>query len=349
MNVALVFNLIPYEDVTLENLDTIAELDSEETIQSLKHALESNGHKVLLIEADRSFCDSIARSRSNIDMVFNIAEGQGGECRESQVPIILEMMGIPYTGSGPLTLALCLDKVHTKEVLIANGIPTGAYQAFDSAETPVNPALPFPLVVKLRNQGSSMGLSPASLVHNKDELERQLRSLHAKYGCPMFAEEYLPGREFTVPVIGNSPPRALPIVEISYPSQDEVKMRFFEPDEWVAKKLDIKPYKYPVVTECPAKVDEGLAKKLQGLAVAAYRALGCRDWCRMEMRLDRNGNPKVIELNPIAGIDPSYWLPRSARAAGMTYAQLVNSILDSAVERYRSLMERRRANAAASE
>ncbi len=335
MNVALVYNLIHYESVTIDKLDTIAEFDSEETINSLKSAIESAGHKVLLVEADNSFLTNIIKLKNQIDFVFNVAEGLRGECRESQIPLILEMLDIPYTGSGPLTLALCLDKVHTKEVLIANGISTGSYQAFDTPDEQVKADLEFPAVVKLRNQGSSMGLSPASLVHDEGELKAQLRFLYEKYTYPMFAEEYLPSREFTIPVIYNSPPRTLPIVEIIYPRQDELKMRFFEPDEWVAEKLQIDIKRQEVRNECPAKVDSVLEEKLNSLAAAAYKALGCRDWCRMEIRLDKNGSPKIIELNPIAGIDPSYWLPRSAKVAGMTYAQLVNAILDSAVERYR--------------
>jgi D-alanine-D-alanine ligase len=347
MNVALVFNLIHYEDVPPDKLDTIAELDSEETIQSLTRALESAGHRVIPVEADRSFLQKIAKLKAEIDIVFNIAEGTRGECRESQVPVILEMLGIPYTGSGPLSLALCLDKVYTKELLIASGIPTGIYQAFDRPDEPVRPDLPFPAVVKLRNQGSSMGLSKASLVHNAGELKAQLERLYSKFGYPMFAEEYLPGREFTIPVIGNDPPQTLPIIEIAYPEDDKTKMTFFVPDEWVARKLDVTPTRQVKFVTCPADVDTTLARKLRNLAVATYTAMGCRDWCRLEIRLDRNGKPKVLELNPIAGIDPSYWLPKSANAAGMSYAQLVNGILDSAVKRNRALLERRIANAPA--
>ena len=290
MNVALVFNLIPYDDVPPDKLDAIAELDSEETIQSLKNALESGGHKVLLLEADKSFLQRIVKFRHEIDIVFNIAEGLQGECRESQVPIILEMLGIPYTGSGPLTLALCLDKVHTKEVLVASGIPTGAYQAFDTPDMQVNPDLPYPIVVKLRNQGSSMGLSPASLVHDKSQLKRQLESLYEQYGYPMFAEEYLSGREFTIPILGNSPPRTLPVLEIVYPEDDEIKMTFFEPDDWVAEKLDIEVCHQQKSWSCPANLDGKLEKRLNEQAVATYEAIGCRDGCRMEIRLDRNGS-----------------------------------------------------------
>ncbi len=349
MNVALVFNLIHYEDVPADKLDAIAELDSEETIQSLKNALESAGHSVLPLEADKSFLQKIQKFRNEIDIVFNIAEGLQGECRESQVPVILEMLGIPYTGSGPLTLALCLDKVHTKEILVANGIPTGAYQAFDTPDVPVDPEMVFPAVVKLRSQGSSMGLSPASVVHDGTQLKMQLERLYKQYHYPMFAEEYLPGREFTIPILGNSPPRTLPVLEIVYPEDDEIKMTFFEPDDWVAQKLDVECIHQQKSWSCPANVDGKLEKKLNELAVAAYGALGCRDWCRMEIRLDRKGGLRVLELNPIAGIDPSYWLPKSARAAGMSYEQFVNAILDSAVERYPGLVERSVTHASASD
>jgi D-alanine-D-alanine ligase len=332
--VGLTFNLIHEEEIGEKPVDCIAELDTPETINTLKEALESGGHTVILLEADETIVENIKRCRNKLDIVFNIAEGLRGESRESHVPAILEMLGIPYVGSGPLTLAVCLNKVRTKEILCSYDIPTPAYQVFYTEEELPHRNLHFPLITKLSNEGSSMGLSYDSVVDDEKALQKQVANLIRIYHQPVLVEEFIEGREFGIPVIGNSPPVSLPLIEFHFHGKWSITI--FIPD----KPLQIfkeKNYEIPdpmVTNKCPADIPVEMEKMLIDLALRSYKALECRDWCRLEIRVDRQGNPFVIELNPIAGIDPSYRFAVSAQIAGINYAQLINKILVFAMERY---------------
>lgn len=339
MKVALIYNLIRPELVESGKVDCIAELDSEETIKALEEALTACGHTPVLIEATGDIFETLRARRKEIDIVFNIAEGTHGESRESHIPCFLEMLGIPYTGSGPLALSVCLNKVRTKEVLLSHGIPTADYQVFETLDGRMKRGLKFPLIVKLIGEGSSMGLSEKSVVYNAAQLHRQVKHLMEEYGKGVFAEEFKGGREFTMPVIGNDSPRTLPIVEAIHSPTASAPIVKFSPDSPVMKLLKLAKKNVEMLTPthttvCPAEIDEKLAGTLRDLAVRSYKAVGCRDWCRLEIRLDEKGNPFVLELNPIAGIDPSYWLPRSAKVAGISYSDLIGAIVNFAAERY---------------
>ena len=345
-----------------EPLDKTAELDCTQTITALSGAIAGLGHDVALIEADE---DAYERLRAaGVDLVFNIAEGVKGEDREAQIPAMLEMLGIPYTGSGPLTLALCLDKARTKEILSFHGVPTPAYQVWKSAAETLSAALDFPLIVKLLHEGSSMGLSYASVVESEPALRQRVRYLRETYDQPALVERFIEGREFTVPVTGNAPAQALPAIEVVFRGPRPITL--FQPDDAVIRMLAraqgkrivaCEPYELskdrrfallqtdagtelevPVTLSrsiCPASMSPSLAEAVRVTALQAYRALGCRDWCRIDMRVGADQAPQVLELNPIAGIDASYWFPRSAMAAGMTYGELIGAIIDAARQRYR--------------
>jgi D-alanine-D-alanine ligase len=344
-----------------EPLDRTAELDCPQTIETLRAAIAVKGYEVVLIEADEQAYDRLRTS--GVDFVFNIAEGMRGEDREAQIPAMLEMLGIPYTGSGPLTLALCLHKGKTKEILSWHGIPTPAFQVMSQPHEPLANTLHFPLIVKLLHEGSSMGLSYASVVDTPQALAARIAYLIDTYDQPVLVEQFIDGREFTVPVLGNTPPRALPVIEVLFKGPRNITL--FQPDEPVIRMLArargqqlitpvtlrlsqnqehvLLPTKtgedlaIPVaLTEsvCPAAIPPSLAKALQDTALRAFQALECRDWCRVDMRLGADGIPQVLELNPIAGLDPTYWFPRSARAAGMDYPTLIHAILDAARQRY---------------
>ena len=341
-------------------LDKTAELDCAQTIHVLRDAIAGHGHEVVLIEADE---EAYGRLRaSEADLVFNIAEGIRGEDREAQIPAMLEMLGMPYTGSSPLSLALCLHKAKTKELLSWHGIPTPAFQVWHSADEPLADALVYPLIVKLLHEGSSMGLSYESVVETEEALRRQAKYLRETYEQPILIEQFVEGREFTVPIIGNSPARALPAIEVLFKGPRPITL--FQPDDPVIRMLarvrgqHILPagdvnlsadqrfarlqtdtgaeVEVPISrtkSVCPADVSQALAETLQKTALQAYRALECRDWCRVDMRLGADHVPQVLELNPIAGIDPSYWFPRSAQAAGMSYPELIGAIIDAARHR----------------
>ncbi|MBN1409218.1 MAG: hypothetical protein JW969_00140 [Spirochaetales bacterium] len=226
--VALTYNLIHENEIGDQPVDRIAELDSPQTVDAVRAAIESGGHTVLLIEADENAFRKFRDARWEIDIVFNIAEGLRGESRESHIPAMLEMLGIPYVGSGPLTLAACLDKEHTKKILAFHGIPYPAYQVFITGSETLDPELKFPLITKLACEGSSMGLTYDSVTENAKDTHEQVNGLMKKYGGPVIVEEFKSGREFGIPVIGNELPETLPVIE--YKFHGEKPITIFVPD-----------------------------------------------------------------------------------------------------------------------
>lgn len=355
------YNGITPEMLREQPLDRIAEFDSAQTIETLRAAIAGHGHDVILIEANEDAYEQLRTS--GVALVFNIAEGIRGADREAQIPAMLEMLGLPYTGSGPLSLALCLHKAKTKEILAWYGIATPPFQVMYSLQEPKSEHLDFPLIVKLLHEGSSMGLSYDSVVETLSALEKRVAYLMHTYAQPVLVEQFIEGSEYTVPVIGNTPPQALPVIEVLF--KGPRKLTLFQPDDpiirmlaraqgqQVAMPVDFRlspnqdhvllrtveggDLKVPVaLTEsvCPAAISPPLATTLQTTALNAFRALECRDWCRIDMRVGADKIPQVLELNPIAGIDPTYWLPRSARTAGLDYEALIGAILEAACQRY---------------
>ncbi len=313
--------------------DKYAEFDDESTIIAIKNAIKSAGYNIVLLEADEKFPERVMSN--NIDFVFNIAEGMRGESRESHVPAILEMLGIPYTGSGILTHAISLDKKRTKQILIHDGVPTPKYQLFSSSSEPLNNNLRFPLFVKPNAEGSSKGIRNNSLVNNEKDMRKVLDFVISNYSQPAMVEEYLEGREFTVAVLGNDSPKVLPIVEVTFDylpaginkfDSYEVKWYYDNPDNHVD----------PII--CPAKVDEKLRKNIEDTALRAYNSINCYDFCRMDMRLDSEGVPNVIDINTLPGLIPdpkeNSRFPRACFTAGMSYNQIIREILNSGLKRY---------------
>lgn len=177
------------------------DLDSEETIQALVSALESGGHEATFVEGNLTLLDTLPRLKP--DICFNICEGHWGDSREAQVPAILEMLRIPYTGSGPLTLALALDKPMTKRVLWYHSLPTPPFQTFERVHEPLDPDMIFPLFVKPSREGTGMGVTAESIVHDEGQLRAQLRRQFEKYDQPILVEHFIEGREVTVGMVGN--------------------------------------------------------------------------------------------------------------------------------------------------
>jgi D-alanine-D-alanine ligase len=206
-------------------LDWTAELDSAQTIETLRQAIASHGHEVVLIEADIEVYEKLRKS--SVDLVFNIAEGTHGEDRESQIPAMLEMLGLPYTGSGPLALALCLHKGKAKEILSWHGIPTPPFRVAACPADLDDFTCPFPLIVKLLHEGSSMGLSYEAVVDTEQALTRRVEYITQAYQQPAIVEQFINGREFTVPVLGN-PPYALPVIEVFF--SGPLPITLFQPD-----------------------------------------------------------------------------------------------------------------------
>lgn len=324
--VGLTFNLERESEAEKEDPpDAQAEYDSPATVMAVAEALRGGGHQVVFLEADHNLYDRLREERPQV--VFNLAEGWRGESRESHVPALLEMLGVPYTGSGVLSLALCLDKPMAKMVLRYHGVRTPRFRVFARGDSVCARGLRYPLMVKPAHEGSSMGIGPESVVYGEVDLIRQVSVIHQKYRQEALVEEFLDGREFTVGLLGNQRVHAFPIMEINYaavsPAHGAIYSRHFK-----------KYWDNDVYYLCPAPVEPELHAKLVEMACRAFRALRCQDVARVDMRLDREGRVSVLEINPLPGMAPGFSdLPRMAAAGGWTYAELVNGILDVALFR----------------
>jgi D-alanine-D-alanine ligase len=312
--------------------DEYAEWDDASTITAVEQALGFFG-SVIRLEADALFPQKLSLARP--DLVFNMAEGKSGLARESHVPAICEYLNIPYTGSDPLTLALALHKGRTKEILAYRGVPTAPFRVIERAADLERIPLPFPLFVKPVAEGSGKGIFVNNLCASPAVLAERVLFLLERYAQPVLVETYLPGPEFTVAILGNgADTRCLPVVGFDFDALPagaapvygyEAKWVWDTPDE----PLDI--------FQCPADVSPSLYREIEQVALDAYRAVGCRDWCRVDVRVDRFGVPNVIELNPLPGIIPdpamNSCFPKAARVAGLGYDELIHEVVQTAWRR----------------
>ena len=302
--------------------DLNAEFDHEETVAHIERALTEGGHDVVRIGSARTLLQHMGKL--SVDIVFNIAEGYEGRNRESQVPILLEMMRMPFVGADGLTLGLTLDKVLTKKILIVESIPTPRYVQVNDPDQLWQVELTYPLIVKLQCEGSSKGLSDKSLVNTPEELRRQVRFLADTYHhASIFIEEFIEGEEFTVAIIGNESPEAYPVVQIALDGQTKLGRKFFT-FAYLRSGADY---------VCPARISEPLARKMQELALRTYRAVECRDFGRVDFRVDRQGNPYVLEINPLPSLSTEDVFNFVAKERGMTHYQIINRILETALVR----------------
>jgi D-alanine-D-alanine ligase len=346
--VALTFNVKPESETFHDNLplvqnssrheyqlsvDTYAEWDTWETINAVKDAIDEV-HNVSLVEANTNAYTKLKEIKP--DIVFNIAEGLDGFNRESQIPAMLEMLQIPYTGSDALTLGICLDKSRTKEILTYHKIPNAKFYISESSNSVEEIKMDFPAIVKPVSEGSSKGIFSSSFVNTISELKDEVNRILNDYSQPALIEEFLPGREFTVAIIGNNEETMiLPILEIKYEDfPDNVIPLYSFEAKWI---LDTKENSFDVF-ECPAKLSEDLENQIKITASNAYKLLRCKDWSRIDLRLDKNGIPNIIEINPLPGIMPdpneNSSFPKAARAAGLNYKQMIQLVLESASKRY---------------
>jgi len=335
MRLALAYNqrpnAIPARDGALSpeisgSSDQFVEWDEPETIAAVEDALRVFG-EVVRLEAVGDFAERLADARP--DLLFNMAEGLSGPTREAHVPAIAEFLGIPYTASDPLTLAIALHKGRTKEILAQRGVPTPSYVLVESfGDLARLEGAAYPLFLKPAWEGSSKGIATANRVDSARAAKARAEELLARYRQPVLAERYLPGAEFTVAILGNGhETRCLPTIRYRFETlpAGALPVMGYEA-KWV---WDV-PGAALDVLECPAGVPQVLNDVLQATALAAYRALGCRDWARVDLRLDERSVPHVLEVNPLPGIIPdpaaNSCFPRAAHAAGMAYADLIQTV-----------------------
>lgn len=303
--------------------DANAEFDHPTTVDIIVAGIESNGFRVKKIGNAASLLSQI--DNLGVDIVFNISEGYTGRNRESQVPVLLEMAGIPFVGSDALTLGLTLDKIMAKKIFISEGIPTPKFFEIKSMDYLIDTDhLGFPLIVKPRFEGSSKGLSENSRVGNRAELIKQAELIINVYKQPALVEEFILGQEFTVAVIGNSPPQALPSVQVEIDGSVDLEDKFYTFARIASDKL-----KYL----CPARIPAELEKKIRALAIEAYTAVECLDLGRVDFRVDKSGKPYVLEINPLPSLSTEDVFQAIAEVEGVTYQQMLGRILNYALIR----------------
>jgi D-alanine-D-alanine ligase len=312
--------------------DMLAECDSDETIAAVGHALQEK-HQVVFIESDDKAFGRLKRQRPHL--VFNMAERVVGPNRESHIPTICEMLDIPYTGSDPLTLGICLDKSRAKEILSYHRVPNAAFWIVESASA-IPAGVRLPAIVKPMFEGSSKGIKNNSLVQSLGELYERVEEVVGTYRQPAIVERFLAGREFTVGVLGNDPSyEVLPIVEIDHSQLPAGAAPVYS---YEAKWLWDTPEKPLDIFKCPAPIPAVLRAKIENLVVRTCRVLRVRDWARIDVRLDEKGEPHILEVNPLPGILPkpedNSCLPKAARTAGYSYSDLIHRVVEEASKRY---------------
>ena len=307
--------------------DTLEEYDSPETVAIISAALETAGYQVVRLGGGAQFLDNIRNEK--VDIVFNIAEGRGTHrSREAQVPSVLEMLDIPYTGSDPQTLAICLDKPVTKRLVALEGVATPSWVVI-KGEPELHMTrweeFTFPVIIKPAYEGSSKGIRLTSLAYNSRQAEDEVSRILADYRQPVMVEEFVDGDEITVGVIGNAPARVLGIMRVVPRKQQE----------HFVYSLEVKrDYVNLVDYECPAGLARDILEKLEESSLKAFRALGCRDFARIDYRVSRDGTPYFIEINPLPGLGTYSDLVIMATMLGWTHEGLIRAVFDAALMRY---------------
>jgi len=322
MRVGFVYNVrrLPPAEASVD--DDEAEFDDPAAIAAIRDAIAAHGHDVVGFEANETLPAALGAAK--VDVVFNIAEGRGLRSREAQVPALLELLGIPYTGSDAVTLGVTLDKALAKTLVRSGGVmaPDGVVLAVGDEALPAT--LGFPVVVKPAHEGSSKGISSDSVVHSEPELRERVREVIARYRQPALCEEYVSGREVTVGLLG-SPARVLPPLEIVILDGSPTPLYSFEVK---------RHWEQLVRYEVPAVLTVEEHEALERASLRAFAALGCRDVARIDFRLDAAGVPQFLECNPLPGLAPGVTdLTLIAEAAGITYEGLIGEILECAIRR----------------
>jgi len=308
--------------------DAFEEYDSLEVVNSIAGGLRALGHHTILLGGGRKFLSKILKCK--LDFVFNIAEGRGNlRSREAQAPAILEMLDIPYSGSDPQTLAITLDKPLAKQLVSAAGVTTPPWliiASLKSLEAVSAYDFPLPAFIKPAFEGSSKGIRLTSRAATAARARAVTRRLLAEYNQPVLVEKYIEGDEVTVGIVGNSPPVVVGVMRV-------LPRKIFKNFVY---SLEVKrDWRNQVEYECPARLPGATIKRITDASLAAYTALGCRDFSRLDFRLAADGTPHFLEVNPLPGLNPeSGDLPIMAYKMGWTYNGLIKAIFDSALARY---------------
>jgi D-alanine-D-alanine ligase len=327
MDIGIAFDLKPDHRSNGEGPDDrFEEFDSEETVHAIARVLESQGHRARALGSGRPFLERVLTDPP--DLVFNFAEGFGTRSREAQVPAVCEMLGLPITHSDPLTLSVTLDKAMAKRLVASHGIPTPRFAVVDAPAQAEDLPLEFPLIAKPLFEGSSMGIRKRSRATSIPALRAEVERLIRDYRQPVLVEEFCAGPELTVGVLGSgSGARVIAAMEIA-PKIDRVA-------EFVYSLEVKRNWEAEVEYHVPPRLDPRTVREAEDVALAAHRALGCRDISRVDVRLDAHGRPRFLEANPLPGLNPVTGdLVILSERSGLPYAELIARIVAEARARY---------------
>jgi D-alanine-D-alanine ligase len=328
MRVALVLNTRKDES------EFEVEYDPPHTVEMIKHGIESAGHDYIFVEADENILETLKQVKP--DLVFNRSEGVRGESRESHIPAILEMLGIPYVGANVLSTAVCLNKGWTKKFLAFHNIVTPQFHILSSTRQAHKLDFIFPVILKPNEEGSSVGINEDNVVADKKQLVKKLGSMLKEYQQPILVEQFIQGREFSVGVLDclGPKPQVLALLEIDFSRfPSEVGGVYGQKAKTIYEGLDH--------YICPAKVRSDLKKKIGQVSIEICRLLEIPDFARIDYRMDENEELYFLEINPLPGMDfdpdnqDISFYPYMAEKSGYTYDQLIQRLIESAARRYR--------------
>ena len=306
--------------------DAHVEYEPETTVAALEAAIARLGHQPLRLGSPHDLLARVASGPLPIDAALNIAEGFGSRNREAWAPVLLEMAGVPSLGSDALTLSLSLDKAWTNQVASAAGVPVAPHcvlstgSAADALDLAAH-GLAFPLFVKPRCEGSAKGILSSSRVEDRAALVTEVERLVAGYGQSVLVERFLPGAEYTVALVGNDPPRALPVLQRALDAASGIGLHALEVHgEGGAHEL-------------PGDLTPALEARLRSLAVSVWEALECRDFARCDFRLDASGEPVFLEINPLPTFAVDGTFAIAAELEGCSFESLLGDVLAGGLRR----------------
>jgi len=331
MKVAILSNIFKKESDFKEVEDDLMEVGN-----AVKQALELAGHQTVFFDVNETTFEQLRNS--DVEFAFNVCERfNGSSLFEPHIASMLELLNIPYTGSGPLTLATCINKVRVKEILMHHGILTPNYQVFYSRNKKLDPELKFPLIVKPVCMDNSIGITNDAVVQNEEELRSRVGYILRTYDQPALVEEFIDGKEITVGVLGNGRnATVLPPSEVVFRNWTEENKVYSYEAKWLKETDSWKG----ISIVCPADLPKYQEYRIKRIALQVYDILGCRDYGRIDFRLSKEGVPYVLELNPNPGISPTSnveeqpeFIPHAAIKSGMTYNELILKIFNEALDR----------------
>lgn len=326
MKIAVVYNRISTKVINLFGMPN-REKYGLKSIKRITDALKKGKHQVVALEGDKDLIDNLEDFMPQVlkgerpGMVLNLSYGIQGQARYTHVPGILEMVGIPYIGSGPLAHSLALDKVVAKMIFKQNGLPTPDFAVLDGPGFAM-PDVPFSLIVKPKNEAVSFGIR---VVNTEEELREAAGIIFDKFQQPVLAEQYIAGREINVGILGNTPPEAFAPAELTFGEGGPDIYTYEDKTRQSGREVGV---------ICPAKLDEKLASHAQDVAIKAFSALGCYDCARVDMRMDKEGNLYILEINSLPSLGEHGSYVAAAEAMGMDFPALVNRLVEVASARY---------------